>query len=69
MCVCACAKSLQSCPTLHDPMDCSLQVPQSMGFSRQEYWNGLLCPTWEAPKVKVILSPKNEDKPLSSNTP
>ena len=20
------------------------QVPLSMGFSRQEYWNGLLCP-------------------------
>ena len=23
-CVCVCAKSLQSCPTLCDPMDCSL---------------------------------------------
>ena len=29
-----CAQSLQSCPTLCDPMDCSL--PGSMGFSRQE---------------------------------
>ena len=29
---CACA---QSCPTLCDPMDCSLQAPLSMGFSRQ----------------------------------
>ena len=27
----------QSCPTLCDPMDCSLQDPRSMGFSRQEY--------------------------------
>ena len=27
----------QSCPTLCDPMDCSLQAPPSMGFSRQEY--------------------------------
>ena len=28
----------QSCPTLCDPMDCSLPVPSvSMGFSRQEY--------------------------------
>ena len=85
-----CAKSLQSCPTLCDPMDCSSsgssvhgilqarvlewvaisfskkmfgsvhfsyvclcatlwtvvhQAPLSMGFSRQEYWGGLLCPS------------------------
>ena len=26
-------------------MDCSLQAPLSMGFSRQEYWNGLPFPT------------------------
>ena len=25
-------------------MDCSHQAPPSMGFSRQEYWSGLLCP-------------------------
>ena len=25
-------------------MDCSLPGPLSMGFSRQEYWSGLLCP-------------------------
>ena len=24
-----------------DPMDCSLQAPLPMGFSRQEYWSGL----------------------------
>ena len=35
-----CAKSLQSCPTLGDPMDCSL-LENSMGFSRQEYRSGL----------------------------
>ena len=28
-----------------DPMDCiACQVPLSMGFSRQEYWNGLPFP-------------------------
>ena len=32
-------EAAQSCPTLSDPMDCSL--PLSMGFSRQEYWSGL----------------------------
>ena len=31
----------QSCLTLHDPRDCSLQAPLSMGFSRQEYWSGV----------------------------
>ena len=36
------AKSLQSCPTLCDPTDCS--PPLSVGFSRQEYWSELPCP-------------------------
>ena len=31
----------QSCPTLSDPMDCSLPGPSSMGFSRQEYRSGV----------------------------
>ena len=35
------AKSLQSCLTLCDPMDCSCEAPLSMGFSRQEYWSGV----------------------------
>ena len=30
---------------LSDPMDCSLQAPPSMGFSRQEYWSGLPLPS------------------------
>ena len=38
-CACLHAKSLQSCPTLCDPM-----APLSMGFSRQEYWSGSPCP-------------------------
>ena len=39
------AESFQSCPTLCNPMDCvAHQVPLSMGFSRQEYWSGLLPP-------------------------
>ena len=33
----------RSCPTLSDPMDCSL--PGSMGFSRQEYWSGVPLPS------------------------
>ena len=39
-----CAKSLQSCLTLGDPMDCSLPGSSSMGFSRQEYGSGLPFP-------------------------
>ena len=39
-----CAKSLQLCPTLCDPMDHSQQAPLSMGFSRQKYWSGLPFP-------------------------
>ena len=40
---CMCAKSLQSCPTLCNPMDCTRQAPLSMGFSGQEYYSGLPC--------------------------
>jgi len=39
-----CAKSLQSCPALCNPMDCVYVTHQallSMGFSRQESWSGL----------------------------
>ena len=35
----------QSCLTLSDLMDCSLQAPLSMGFSTQEYWGGLPLPS------------------------
>ena len=40
---CVCAKTLQSCPTLCDSTH--WQAPLSMGFSRQEYWSGLPCPS------------------------
>ena len=37
----AAAKSLQSCPTLCDPIDGSLPgSPLHGGFSRQEHWSG-----------------------------
>ena len=51
--LCMCAKLLQSCPTLCDPTDCS---PLSMGFSGQEYWSGLPCPSTRAspqPRVRT----------------
>ena len=39
------AKSLQSCPTLCDPIDAVHQAPPSLGFSRQEHWSGLPFPS------------------------
>ena len=35
----------QSCLTLGTPWTIAHQVPLSMGFSRQGYWNGLLFPS------------------------
>ena len=39
------AKSLQSCPTLCDPIDSSPPGSLSLGFSRQEHWSGLPFPS------------------------
>ena len=41
----AAAKSLQSCPTLCDPIDGSPPGSLSLGFSRQEHWSGLPFPS------------------------
>ena len=41
----AASKSLQSCPTLCDPIDGSLPGSPSLGFSRQEHWSGLPFPS------------------------
>ena len=38
------AQLLQSCLTLFDLWTIAYQAPLSMGFSRQEYWSGVLCP-------------------------
>ena len=49
-CVHLCAKSLQWCLTLCDPMDyIASQAPLSVGLSRQEYWSGLPCPQGDLP--------------------
>ena len=41
----AAAKSLQSCPTLCNPIDGSPPGSASLGFSRQEHWSGLPFPS------------------------
>ena len=43
--VLCCAKLLQSCLTLYNPMDCSPPDSSVMGFSRQEYWSGVPFPS------------------------
>ena len=50
----AAAKSLQSCPTLCDPIDGSPPGSPALGFSRQEYWSGLPFPSpmYESEKPK-----------------
>ena len=41
----AAAKSLQSCPTLCNPIDSSPPGSPVLGFSRQEHWSGLPFPS------------------------
>ena len=67
------AKLLQSCLTLCNPMDCSPQAPLSMGFSRQEYWNGLPCPppgNLSNPGIEPMsfMSPALADKFFTTST-
>ena len=50
LCVCVCAKLLQSCLTLCDPMD---HGPLSTGLSGQEYWSGLPCPPPDLPEAEI----------------
>ena len=55
----------QSCPTLCDPVDCSPSGSSSMGFSRQEYWSGLLQSEIKS-KTQFITASEHEtlrDKP------
>ena len=56
---CMRVQSLQSCPTLCDPMDHGPPAPLSMGFSRQEYWSGLPFPSpvikYEVSEVKSLI--------------
>ena len=45
-----------SCPACCDPIDCPHQAPLSLGFSRQDYWSGLLFPSpWNLPNPGIEL--------------
>ena len=47
---------VHSCPTLSDPMDCSLPGSSAMGFSRQEYGSGVPPPSPEIYKLASFYS-------------
>ena len=62
----------KSCSTLAILWTVACQAPLSMGFSRQEYWSGLPCPSLpeRVPNIHYILlkksissSPSNCDGP------
>ena len=59
--MCVHAKLLQSCLTLCESMDYSLPGSSVQGFSRQEYWSGLLCPP-----PGDVPNPKMEPESLMS---
>ena len=49
----AAAKSLQSCPTLCNPIDGSPPGSPVLGFSRQEYWSGVPLPSPDVLCIEV----------------
>ena len=42
LCLCVCVKSLSRVRLFVTPSTVACQAPLSMGFSRQEYWSGLV---------------------------
>ena len=58
----AMAKSLQSCPTLCDPIDGSPPGSPVPGFSRQDHWSGL-------PFLLQCMKVKNESEVAQSCPP
>ena len=54
----------QSCPTLSDPMDCSLPGSSVHGISRQEYWSGVSLPS----SLIAQLDTKESDHNLQNSS-
>ena len=58
VCACVHARSLQSCPSLCNPIDYKVcQAPLSIGFLRQKYWSKLPFPS---PIMRVIYTISQE---------
>ena len=70
-----CAKSLHSCLTLYDPMECNPPGSSlSMGFASQEYWSGLSCPLSEdlpnpGTEPMSLISPASACRFFTISTP
>ena len=64
------AKSLQSCPTLCDPIDGSPPGSPVLGSSRQEHWSGLpfLSPMHES-ESEVVQSFRTPTDPMDCGLP
>ena len=69
-CVCV-YESLSFVQLFCDPMDCSPPAPLCMGFSRQEYWSGLPCPSpGNLPDLEIKpMSPALQVDSLPSEPP
>ena len=70
-----CAKSLQSCPTLSSPMDCSPPGSSVMGFSRQDtevgchaFFQGIILTQGLNPSLLHLLHWQVGSLPLASTT-
>ena len=46
---------VQSCPTLHDPMDCSLPGSSVHGIFQQEYWSGVPLPALSSMSLVIFF--------------
>ena len=55
----------QSCPTLRDPMDCSLPGSSVHGISRQEYWSGVPLPSLALSSVVCKSQPAGQTWPTA----
>ena len=62
ICSCVCAKLLQLCPTLGNPMNCSPPGSSVCGILQEEYWSRLSCP----PPGNL---PNREIEPTSPESP
>ena len=66
-----CSQSLSHVQLFATPWTAARQVPLNMGFSRQEYWNGLPCPSQgdlPDPGIK-LMSPTVPADSLPSEPP
>ena len=54
-------KSLSRVWLLTTPWTAAHQTPPSMGFSRQEYWSGVLLPSLDYPNFAVIFEIRKYD--------